>query len=139
MSTNPNETLAPAADPDGLEVKRDEVQEVSPVVMWDKSTIDENDAELYDFRPNPEVIEDTTPEDKTADPKGGSVRASVLADIYSQLRTPDIASRQSQETPASAGTENGSDSTKSEKEGENGSPTSSSETSTSAGKSEPPA
>lgn len=139
MSTNPNESLAPAGDPDGQEAKSDEVQEVSPIIMWDKSTVGETDADLYDFRPLAEAIEEPVVEDKTADPKGESVRASVLADIYSQLRSPDIASSQSQESPASADTENGNPSTKNEGADENGTQTSSSETSTSAGKPEPPA
>jgi hypothetical protein len=77
------------------------VEEVRPLVLWDKDFVD-NDDELYDFRPQPEKLEDEVPvvEEEDPDPKASSALASALAANYEMTRMPDYSP--SQESPASA-------------------------------------
>lgn len=132
MSTDPDNILAPAGDTD-RESKDDGVQEISPIQMWDKPTLKNNDADLYDFRPQVEVGDDLEDDDESG-PKGSSVAGSALEDIYKTVATPAIVWKPSQETTVSVETDNGANS-----QSESGTQTSSQTQETSNGKSKPPA
>lgn len=104
LSTQPDNSLAPATDPDGKPVK-DEAVEINPVTMWDKLTLPGNDADLYDFTPRPE----DEVEEEVDDPKDSRAAGSALAEIYETVKTPLVDWSGSQEPPASVEKDNGQD------------------------------
>lgn len=124
--------LAPATDTTGTPVLAGYVEEVRPIVMWDKD-FTKNDDELYDFRPRAEKLEDEVVEIEgdEPDPKVLSALGSALAANYEIYKTPNVDFSQSPETPASVDKDSTPPSPT-----ENGTPTSSRKTS--PGKTEEP-
>jgi hypothetical protein len=131
VAKEPDNVLAPAGDTDGVP-GRPEIQEISPIIMWDKGTIVDNEVDLFDFRPRPEA--DVEVEAESPDPKDSSAAGSALAAIYETVKTPNVDLRHETESPASAEKDGGEPNPS-----ENGTPTSSTTPETKTGSDEPPA
>lgn len=135
MSKEPDNALAPAGDADDTQGVS-EIQEISPITMWGKGTIADNEIDLFDFRPLPEedVPTETESEVGSPDPKDSSAAGSALAAIYETLKTPAVDWRRERENPASAEKDDGEPNPS-----ENGTQTSSSTPETGNGSDAPPA